>query len=156
MQIMKGGPGFTSSDFTRASVKIRDSGKPATSTELARLLGLSYHGVNESEGRAILLALVQHNALHVRQYSTMAKDIPMDMYGWRQEEEIVTMATPLDDYCVTEWIKKQYANVYHSAGETFNTRKSATHLHFVNSQSPQHRQHYYEQSTQQQCWWLVR
>jgi hypothetical protein len=101
---MDGGPGFRGEDFIDAVVYLMDNGGVVTKRSMQQHLGRFTPGglkAQQGAGWELLLAMLKFNALHMRAYSKLATDIPVEKYG-TPKGDVVTAATPLDLYCMME------------------------------------------------------
>ena len=54
------------------------------------------------DGSQVLLSLVQHNLLALRPWSTLARDLPREVFGGELGSRVVTMPSPAELLCVLE------------------------------------------------------
>ena len=93
--------------------------------ELAKNLGKG----DEERGDEIILSMVKYNLLALRPYSTLARDLPLEVYGVG-EEEVVTLASPGHVWAAKRILIKRERDADKSAAELAEKAKSKPKKYF--------------------------
>ncbi|KAH7620151.1 putative ATP-binding protein [Nannochloris sp. 'desiccata'] len=93
--------------------------------ELAKNLGKG----DEERGDEIILSMVKYNLLALRSYSTLARDLPREVYGV-EEEEVVTLPSAGHTWAAKRILLKRKRDAYKSAAELAEKAKSKPKKYF--------------------------
>lgn len=104
-------------------------------TVLQRLTTAPYHAVLRKElekdlgkgdgktGKQIILSMVKYNLMALRPYSTLARDLPREVYGV-DEEEVVTLPSPGHIWAAKRILLRRKCDAYKSAVELAEEAKN--------------------------------
>ncbi|KAH7623574.1 putative ATP-binding protein [Nannochloris sp. 'desiccata'] len=110
-------------------------------TVLQRITTAPHHAVLRNElakdlgkgdgktGKKILLSMVKYNLLALRPYSTLARDLPLEVYGV-DEEEVVTLPSPGHIWAAKRILMKRKRDADKSAAELAEKAKSKPKKYF--------------------------
>jgi hypothetical protein len=110
--------------FTPAAKAVRDGEAPLWTGKqwelvLQELVKARYHAVLQEDlenkledlepgakgGKKVLLSMVKYNLLALRPYSTLARDLPREVYG-EDQEMVVTLPLPVHVWAAKRMLKK--------------------------------------------------
>ncbi len=80
-------------------------------------------------GQQIILSMVKYNLLALRPYSTMARDLPREVYGVGQKE-VVTLPSPGHVWTAKRELLERKSDAYKSAAELAEKAKSKPKKYF--------------------------
>ncbi|KAH7620546.1 putative ATP-binding protein [Nannochloris sp. 'desiccata'] len=93
--------------------------------ELAKNLGKE----DEERGDEIILSMVKYNLLALRPYSTLARDLPREVYGV-DEEEVVTLPSPGHVWAAKRILLRRKSDADKAAAELVENAKSKPKKYF--------------------------